>query len=78
MLRFIDGTQIAVNGLDEIMVHLYAEGRQANQATAEEILEELEAQKNYIPPSDRTRKEYTRVLLKEYKEYVESRTDRKE
>jgi len=35
----------------------------------------LEAKRNYIPSSDRTRKEYTHVLLKEYRKYVEGRAD---
>lgn len=74
-LRFIDGTKITVNGLDEILAELSSEGRQANKETAEEIIKRLEAQKNYIPPSDRTRKEYASVLLKEYRGYVVGRTD---
>ena len=30
----------------------------------------MEANKNYIPSSDRTRKEYAYVLLKEYRRYI--------
>ena len=30
----------------------------------------MEANKNYIPSSDRTRKEYAYVLLKEYRRFV--------
>jgi hypothetical protein len=70
MLRFSDGTQIRVNGLNEILADLHSQGRQANQETAEEIINRLEAQKNFIPSSDRTRKEYASVLLKEYRQYV--------
>jgi hypothetical protein len=70
MLKFIDDTQISVFGLDEIMADLYAEGRQANDETAEEIIKRLEAAKNYIPESDRPHKEYSYLLLKEYKKYV--------
>jgi hypothetical protein len=73
MLKFIDGTQIAVNGLVEILAELYSEGRQANKETAEEIIKRLEAQKNYIPSSDLTRREYRHLLLKEYREHVASR-----
>ena len=73
MLKFIDGTQIAVNGLVEILAELHFAGRQANKETAEEIIERLEAQKNYIPSSDLTRREYRHLLLKEYREYVASR-----
>ena len=75
MLSFTDDTEIRVNGLDEILADLYSEGRQANEETAEEIIDRLEAQKNYIPPSDRVRKEFLYVLLKEYRKYVKSRTD---
>jgi hypothetical protein len=75
MLSFTDDTEIRINGLDEILADLYSEGRQANEETAEEIIDRLEAQKNYIPPSDRVRKEFLYVLLKEYRKYVKSRTD---
>jgi hypothetical protein len=73
MLKFPDGTKIRVTGLNEILADLYSEGRQANQGTAEEIISRLEAQKNFIPSSDRTRKEYAYVLLKEYRKYVAGR-----
>ena len=75
MLKFPDDTQIRVNGLDEILADLFAEGRQANEETAEEIITRLEAKKNYIPSSDRTRREYAYVLLKEYRKYVKDRAD---
>ena len=77
MLKFPDGIQIRVNGLDEILADVYSEGRQANEETAEEIINKLEAQKNYMPSSNRIRKEYSYVLLKEYRKYVKSRTDKK-
>lgn len=73
MLKFPDDTKIRVNGLNEILADLYSEGRQANQETAEEIIHRLEAQKNFVPSSDRTRKEYAYVLLKEYRMYVKGR-----
>jgi len=75
MLKFPDDTRIRVNGLAEILVELYSEGRQANKETAEEIIKRLEAMKNYIPASEVTRREFAYLLLKEYKEYVESRTN---
>jgi predicted transcriptional regulator len=75
MLKFPDDTQIRVNGLNEILADLYSEGRQANQKTVEEIINRLEAKKNYIPSSDRARKEYSYVLLKEYRKYVAGRKD---
>ncbi len=68
MLKFPDGTKIRFVGLDEILVDLYSEGRHPNEETAEEILDRLEKNKNYIPPSARW--EYKRVLLKEYRDYV--------
>ena len=70
MLKFPDDTRIRVNGLNEILAALYSEGRQANQEAAQEIINRLEAQKNFIPSSDRIRKEYAYVLLKEYRKYV--------
>jgi hypothetical protein len=75
MLNFPDDTQVGVIGLDDIMAELYSEGRRAIDETAEEMIKRLEAKKNYIPSSDRTRKEYIYVLLKEYRMYVKSRTD---
>ena len=75
MLKFPDGTQIRVIGLVEILAGLYAEDRPANEATAEEILDRLEAKKNYIPSSDRVRKEFAYVLLKEYRNYIKERAE---
>ena len=76
MLKFPDGTQIRVTGLNEILAGLHTEGRQANREAAEEIINRLEAQKNFIPSSDRTRKEYAYVLLKEYRKYVADQKDK--
>jgi hypothetical protein len=75
MLKFSDDTQIRVTGLVEILADLYAEGRPENEATAEEIINRLEAKKNYIPSSDRSRREYAHILLKEYRKYISSRAD---
>jgi hypothetical protein len=75
MLSFPDDVQIRVNGLDEILADVYSEGRRVNDETAEEIINRLEANKNYIPSSDRARKEYSYVLLKEYRKYVKGRAD---
>ncbi|MHB8091504.1 MAG: hypothetical protein ACYDH8_07925 [Syntrophales bacterium] len=55
------------------MADLYSQGRQANNETAVEIIARLEAAKNYIPSSDRVRKEYRHVLLKEYKTYIKGK-----
>lgn len=74
MLRFPDDTRVRVNGLNEILADLYSKGRQANQETAEEILDRLEKNDNYIPPS--ARREYKSVLLKEYRDYVAGRKNK--
>ena len=76
MLKFPDDTQSGVFGLDEILAELYAEGRKANDETAEEMITRLEAMKNYIPSSERVRKEYCYVLLKEYRTYLSDRAGR--
>jgi hypothetical protein len=75
LLSFPDDTQIRVNGLDDILADLYAEGRRVNEETAEEIINRLEAKKNYIPSSGRARQDYSYVLLKEYRKYVRGRAD---
>ncbi len=65
-------------GLDETLAALYAEGRPANDETAEEILKRLEAYKNYIPSSERAHRDYAYILLREYRKYVKDQTERKE
>jgi len=74
MLKFPDGTKVRVTGLDEILSELYSEGKQPNKNTTEEILDRLEKNSNYIPPSARW--EYKSVLLKEYRDYVARRKDK--
>jgi hypothetical protein len=76
-LKFIDDTEIGVFGLDETLAELYAEGRQANDETAEEIIHRLEAHKNYIPTSERAHREYVYLFLKEYRRYIKDQTDKK-
>jgi len=56
------------------MVELFSEGRQPNKETAEEIVDRLEKNNNYIPPSARW--EYKSVLLKEFRDYVANRKDK--
>ncbi|MBM4349584.1 MAG: hypothetical protein FJ106_06810 [Deltaproteobacteria bacterium] len=70
-MRFPDGTKIQILGLDEIMEELCSEGRQPNQETAEELLDRLGKNNNYIPSS--ARREYKSVLLKEYREFVKDK-----
>jgi hypothetical protein len=65
-----------VFGLDEKLAEFHAEGRPANDGTAEEIIRRLEAHKNYIPSSDRAHKEYAYLLLKEYRKYIKDQADK--
>lgn len=74
MLKFVDDTQVGVIGLDDIMAELYTEGRRTTDETAKEIIKRLEAKNNYIPYSERVRKEYSYVLLNEYRAYVKDRS----
>jgi hypothetical protein len=76
MLKFLDDTQFSVFGLDETLAELHVEGRPANEATAEEIIKRLEAYNNYIPESDKARREYAYLLLKEYRAYVKHEADK--
>lgn len=62
--------------MTEIMADLYCHGRQPDDKTAREIIDRLEAQNNYVPSSDSTRREYAHVLLTEYREYVEGKRGR--
>ena len=64
-MKFPDDTQVGVIGLTDIMADLYAEGKKATDETAEEIIKRLEAKKNFIPSSERARREYAYVLLRE-------------
>ena len=77
MLKFLDDTQFSLFGLDEILAELYAEGRKANDETADEIITRLEAMNNYIPSSEKARREYHYLLLKEYRQHVKDQTDKK-
>ena len=61
-------------GLDEIMAELYSEGRKTAGETAEEMIDRLEAANNFIPSSERARREYAYVLLREYRRYVKDRS----
>ncbi len=76
-LRFVDGTQVAVGNLHEIMAELHSVGKEANRETVDEIISGLEAMGNYISDSEVVRREYRSVLLKEYEEFIESHKDGK-
>lgn len=56
------------------MAELYAEHMKATHETAQEIIERLEEKKNYIPDSDRVRRDYAYALLKEYRRYIADRS----
>jgi hypothetical protein len=71
-LRFIDGTQVAVSNLHEIMAELHSVGKQATKETVDEIIAGLEAMGNYISDSEVVRREYRNLLLKEYQEYIDT------
>jgi hypothetical protein len=58
------------------MFNFYLEGREANDETVEEIIKMLEERKNYIPSAERARKDYSYVLLKEYKNYLKEKSDK--
>lgn len=66
-ITFLDGTQISIIGLDEILAAAYAEGKPANLETAKEMLKKVEA-KNYVASC--SREEYPDLLLKEYRKYM--------
>ncbi len=57
------------------MAKLYAQDMKADYKTAEEIIEALEEKKNYIPDSERVRREYAYALLREYRKYVKDRSE---
>ena len=56
------------------MAEVYAEDMQATDKTAEEIMKRLEQKKNYIPGSERVRRDYAYALLREYRKYVKDRS----
>jgi hypothetical protein len=56
------------------MAELHAEDMRATDKTAEEIIKRLEERKNYIPGSERVRREYAYALLKEYRKYLKDRS----
>ncbi|MCF8061836.1 MAG: hypothetical protein K9M82_04905 [Deltaproteobacteria bacterium] len=57
------------------MAELFSEGRDATDETAEEIIQRLEVERNYIPSSESVRREYAYVLLKEYRKHLRSATE---
>lgn len=72
----MDGTQVAVSNLHEIMAELHSVGKPANRETVDQIIAGLEAMGNYISDSEATRREYRTVLLKEYEEYIETHREK--
>lgn len=61
-------------GLEDIMAELYAEDRKPTDETAEEIIHRLEEKKNFIPSSERVRRQYAYALLREYRNYMNDRS----
>ena len=74
MLKFPDDTQISFFGLDEMLAELYSEGRKPNEETAELIIRKLEAMNNYVPSSEKSRRDYRYLLLREYKAYLKNQS----
>jgi len=75
MLNFPDNTKASVFGLDDIMAELYAEDRKASYETADEIIKRLKEKKNYISSSVSVHREYAFVLLQEYRNYIQDRSE---
>ncbi|HOJ71532.1 MAG TPA: hypothetical protein PK864_01960 [Syntrophorhabdaceae bacterium] len=59
------------------MAELYSVGKMPTRETIDEIIAGLEAMGNYISDSEVVRREYRSVLMKEYKEFVETREKEK-
>ena len=55
----------------ELMKEFKEQGREPSNEVAEEILKRLEV-RNYIPSSEKVRREYSYVLLREYKRFFKS------
>jgi hypothetical protein len=62
---------VGVYGLMELMKEFKEQGREPSNEVAEEILKRLEV-RNYIPSSEKVRREYSYVLLREYKRFFKS------
>ena len=62
---------MGVYGLMELMKEFKEQGREPSNEVAEEILKRLEV-RNYIPSSEKVRREYSYVLLREYKRFFKS------
>ncbi|MGO9117993.1 MAG: hypothetical protein ACLQPD_10320 [Desulfomonilaceae bacterium] len=56
------------------MAEVYAEDMKPSDKTAAEIMKRLEQKKNYIPGSERVRREYAYALLREYRKYLKDRS----
>ena len=64
------GSKVGIYGLDEIFEKFCLAGRNPNDETAAEIVEELE-EKNYIAPP--ARKKYQIAVLMEYRIFCKSK-----
>ena len=68
MITFPDGTRSGIIGLDAVMEDLYGQGKPVNDATASEMMENLQNY-NYIPSSQRHI--YKHLFLEEYRRFRE-------
>ncbi|MBI5593721.1 MAG: hypothetical protein HY881_24985 [Deltaproteobacteria bacterium] len=57
------------------MAELCAEDRKASYDTADEIIKRLKEKKNFIPSSVTVHREYAFVLLQEYRDYIQERSE---
>jgi NAD-dependent dihydropyrimidine dehydrogenase PreA subunit len=72
-LIIIEGKQIGIAGLDDVLEKFIQEGREPDEAAKDQILRELK-QLNYIPLSKE--KIYAAAFLKEYERFRQSKAAR--
>jgi hypothetical protein len=73
-LTFPDGAQVGLIGLDEIMEALYKEGKKPDHSTPMEMVSRLRDKvKNYISYDSKIEEQYQRVLLNEYRRFLEKK-----
>jgi replicative DNA helicase len=68
MITFPDGTKTGIYGMDAVMEDLYHQGKPADAATVEEMMDRLE-EHNYFAPS--VRHIYKSLLREEYRRFLE-------
>ncbi len=65
-LRFEEGHTVGIMGLGAVLEQLLAMGRTSDQATNEELLGMMRAQKNYISSNPNVEAKYAAALRREY------------